>query len=85
MLNFNSGQFRSVNSDQLATATDRMLSGRVQRLPVAPRGSVPIIDQETGEIVRYRPRDKTPVTVKLLVFLAGMALGMAVMFFGVWI
>jgi hypothetical protein len=88
MLDFTSGRFRSINSDQLATPTDRALSGRVQQramIPPAPRGSVPIIDDATGEIIRYRPRDPMPFGAKLLVFMTGMMLGMGLMFFSIWL
>jgi hypothetical protein len=79
MLGFNSGRFRSVNADQLATPTDRMLVGRVER-PIA-RGSVPVIDQETGEIIRYvkiGPRERPNLLEGTFVFAIGMVIGIVV-------
>ena len=79
MLGFNSGRFRRVNVDQLATPTDRMLVGRVERL--IARGSMPVIDQETGEIIRYvkvKPSERPSFLEGTLVFAIGVLLGMVV-------
>ena len=68
-----SQRFKAVNADQLATPTDRML-GRVKR--TLARGSVPVIDQETGEIIRYRPRNRPSLLAGTFVFAVGVLLGM---------
>jgi hypothetical protein len=70
-----SQRYKAVNVEQLSTPTDRALV-RVKRS--FARGSIPIIDQETGEIVRYRPRDRPSFLAGAFVFGIGMIIGMVV-------
>ena len=76
MERMSSQRFKAINVEQLATPTDRML-GRV-KLRFA-RGSMPVIDEETGEIVRYNPVAQRPsILAGAFEFGIGMIIGIVV-------
>ena len=76
MERMSSQRFKAINVEQLATPTDRML-GRVKLR--FPRGSMPVIDEATGEIVRYKPRSQRPsILAGAFVFGIGMIIGIVV-------
>jgi len=76
MHRLSSQRFKAINIEQLATPTDRLL-GRV-KLRFA-RGSMPVIDETTGQIIRYKPRAERPsILAGAFVFGIGMIIGIVV-------
>jgi hypothetical protein len=79
MLGWTTGRFRTINKDQFATPTDRLLSGSVRNARIG-RGSVPAMNPAT-EIINL-PRlahvRRPSAAFGTLVFLIGGVLGFSV-------
>ena len=77
MIGWTSDRFQEVKADQLATATDRALVGRVP-IPQLARGSTSqIYDATTTGLVAYRRKPQRPSLLACsFVFACGVLLGL---------
>ena len=79
MIGWTSDRFQEVNADQLATATDRALLGRVPTPELARGSTTQIYDATTTGLTPYRRETHRPSLLACsFVFACGMLLGIVV-------
>jgi hypothetical protein len=77
MHEWTSGRFKEVNVDQLATATDRALVGRVPTPALARGSAANLYDETSTSLTRYRRAvDRPSLLACAFVFACGMVLGL---------